>query len=115
MRMIAMVMMNAAAVVFIVIALAIAVLLLLLLPCSKVLRTQKLKTHPLRTKSSKIFPLKPDVGRNIATHALPTARNFFLPNFCLPSPFIFIFLKNLFRVFFLFFFFFSPFFGVSCG
>ena len=78
MRMIAMVMMNAAAVVFIVIALSIAVLLLLLLPCSKVLRTQKLKTHPLKTQSSKVFPSKPVVGQNIAMHESSTVRNFLL-------------------------------------
>ena len=47
-------------------------------PHSGVLWTQKLKTHLLRTQISKVFPLKPQVGQNIAMHALPTARDFFL-------------------------------------
>ena len=42
-----------------------------------VLRTQELNTHPLRTQSSKVLPLKPGIGQNIAMHASFTARNVF--------------------------------------
>ena len=38
--------------------------------------------------------LKPGVGQNIATHASPTARNFFTSNFHLPGPFNFICSKS---------------------
>ena len=34
--------------------------------------------HLLRTKSSKVLPMKPEVGQNIAMHVEPTARDFFL-------------------------------------
>ena len=44
---------------------------------SAVLRAQKLKTH-LLTQSSKVLPLKPGVGQNIALHAQATAIDFFL-------------------------------------
>ena len=44
---------------------------------SGVLQAQKLKTHLLRTYSSKVLPLKPGVGQNIALHASLTARYFF--------------------------------------
>ena len=37
-------------------------------PRSGALRTQKLKTHLLRTQSSKVFTLKPRVGQYIAIH-----------------------------------------------
>ena len=43
-----------------------------------VLRTQKLKTHLSRTKTSKTLPLKPGVGQNIDKHASPTAKEFSL-------------------------------------
>ena len=55
-----------------------------------VLRTQKVKTHRLRTQSSKVLPLKPGVGQNIAVLASPTARDFLLP-----GPFTVIFPKPL--------------------
>ena len=42
---------------------------------SGVLRTQKLKTHLLRTHSSKFIPLKPGLGQIIAIHASPTAND----------------------------------------
>ena len=45
---------------------------------SWILRTQKLKTHQLRTQSSKVLPIRPGVGQNIAMHATPSARDFFL-------------------------------------
>ena len=40
---------------------------------------------------SKVLPLKPGVGQNIADHAMPTARNYLPSNFYIPSPFNFIF------------------------
>ena len=48
---------------------------------SGVLQTE-FRDHLLRTKSSEVLPLKPGVHQNIAMHASPTARNFFLANFC---------------------------------
>ena len=48
---------------------------------SGVLRTQKLKTHLLRSQSSKVLLLKPGAGPYIALHATPTAKDFFLANF----------------------------------
>ena len=45
---------------------------------SGILWTQKLRTHLLRTQSSNVLHLKPRVSQNIATHASPTARDFFL-------------------------------------
>ena len=44
-----------------------------LITCSGVLRKQKLRSACLRS----VFPLKPEVGQKIATHALPAARIFF--------------------------------------
>ena len=55
------------------------------------LRTQKLKSHLMRTQSSKVLPLKPGVGQCIAMHATRTARDFFLANFYPSGPFICIF------------------------
>ena len=48
---------------------------------------QKLKSHLLRTRSLKILPLKPEDGQYIAMQAMLTARNLFLANFYLSSPF----------------------------
>ena len=45
------------------------------------LRTQKLKSHMLRTQSLKILPLKPGVDNYIDIHAAFTARNIFLADF----------------------------------
>ena len=42
------------------------------------LRTQKLKSHLVRTQNWKVLPLKPGVGQHIAIHATLTARDFFL-------------------------------------
>ena len=42
------------------------------------LRTQKLKSHLVRTQSFNVLPLKPGVGQYIAIHATLTTRNFVL-------------------------------------
>ena len=55
------------------------------------LRTQKLKSHPLRAQSLKVLPLKPGIGQYIAMHATFTARDFFLANFYPSGPFTCIF------------------------
>ena len=55
--------------------------ILLALPRSGELRTQKLKSHLVRTQSLNVLPLKPGVGQYIAIHATPTARDFFLAYF----------------------------------
>ena len=55
------------------------------------LRTQKLKSHLLRTQSLKVLPLKPGVGQCIAIHATLTARDFFCANVYLSGPFSCIF------------------------
>ena len=47
-------------------------------PRSGELRTQKLKSHLVRTQSLNVLPLKPGVGQYIAMHATLTARDFFL-------------------------------------
>ena len=39
------------------------------------LRTQKVKSHLVRTQSLNVFPLKPGVGQYIAKHATLTARD----------------------------------------
>ena len=52
-----------------------------LIPHSGELRTQKLKSHSVRTQSLNVLPLKPGVGQYIAIHATRTARNFFLAYF----------------------------------
>ena len=49
-----------------------------LMPRSGELRTQKLKSHLVRTQSLNVLPLKPGVGQYIAIHATLTAREFFL-------------------------------------
>ena len=51
------------------------------------LRTQKLKSHLLRTQSLKVLPLKPGVGQYIAIYVKHTARDFFLANFYPSGPF----------------------------
>ena len=48
------------------------------LPRSGELRTQKLKSHLVRTQSLNVLPLKPGVGQYTAIHATLTARDFFL-------------------------------------
>ena len=48
------------------------------------LRTQKLKSHLVRTQSLNVLPLKHGVGQYIAMHAALTARDFFLAYFYLP-------------------------------
>ena len=50
-------------------------------PCSGKLQTHKLRSHRLRTESSKVLPLKPGVDQYIAMHAMPAARDFFFANF----------------------------------
>ena len=58
------------------------------------LRTQKLKSHLVRTQSLNALPLKPGVGQYIAIHATLTARDFFLAYFYTSGPFICIFSKT---------------------
>ena len=59
------------------------------------LRTQKFKSHQVRTQSLNILPLKPGVGHYIAIHATLTTRDFSLAYF--PSgPFTCIFSKTSF-------------------
>ena len=62
-------------------------------PRSGELRTQKLKSHLMRTQSLNVLPLKPGVGQYMAIHATLTARDFFLAYFYLSSPFTCIFSK----------------------
>ena len=64
-----------------------------LFPRSGELRTQKLKSHLVRTQSSNVLPFKPGVGQYIAIHATLTARDFFLAYFYPSSPFTCIFSK----------------------
>ena len=45
-------------------------------PRSGELRTEKLKSHLLRTQSLKVLPLNPGVGKNIAIHAKLTTQRF---------------------------------------
>ena len=47
-------------------------------PRSGELRTQKLKSHLVRTQSLNVLPFKPGVGQYIAEHGTLTARDFFL-------------------------------------
>ena len=68
-------------------------------PRSGELRTQKLKSHLVRTQSLNVLPFKPGVGQYIAIHATLTARNFFLAYFYPSSPFTCIFFQNLSRFF----------------
>ena len=65
------------------------------LPRSGELRTQKLKSHLLRTQSFKVFPSEPGVGQYIAIHATRTARDFSLVYFHPSGPFTCIFSKHL--------------------
>ena len=58
------------------------------------LRTQKLKSHLLRTQSSKVLILKPGVGPYMAIYATHTARDFFLAYFYPSGPFTCIFSKT---------------------
>ena len=74
-------------------------LLLPLSPRSGELRTQKLKSHLVRTQSLNVLPLKPGVSQYIAIHATPTARDFFLAYFYTSGPFTRIFFQNLSRFF----------------
>ena len=50
-------------------------------PCSWMLRTQKLKSHLVRTQSLHSLPLKLGVGQYTAIHATLNARDFFLAYF----------------------------------
>ena len=52
-----------------------------LVPGSLELRTQKLKSHLLRTQCLKVLPLKPGGGQYIVVYATLAARDFFLANF----------------------------------
>ena len=54
---------------------------LLLYPGSGELRTQKLKSHLVRTQNLNVLPLKPEVGQYIAIHVTLTAMDFFLAYF----------------------------------
>ena len=58
------------------------------------LRTQKLKSHLVRTQSLNVLPLKPGVGQYIAIHATLAARDFFLAYFYPSGPFTWIFPKT---------------------
>ena len=71
----------------------------LLLPRSRELRTQKLKSHLLRTQSSHVLPLKPGVGQYITIHATLTARDFFRAYFYPFGPVTCICFQNLSRFF----------------
>ena len=64
------------------------------LPRNGELRTQKLKSHLVRTQSLNVLPFKPGVGQYIAIHATLTAREFFLAYFYPSSPFTCIFSKT---------------------
>ena len=64
-------------------------------PRSVELRTQKLKSHLVRTHSLSVLPLKPGVGQYIVIHATLTARDFFLACFYPFGPFTCIFFQNL--------------------
>ena len=58
------------------------------------MRTQKLKSHLVRTQSLNVLPLKPGVGQYMAIHATLTARDFFLAYFYPSGPFTCIFSKT---------------------
>ena len=68
-------------------------------PRSGELRTQKLRSHLVRTQSLNVLPLKPRVGQCIAIHATLTANDFLLAYFYLSGPFTCIFFLNLSRCF----------------
>ena len=61
---------------------------------SEELRTQKLKSHLVRTRTLKVLPLKPGVGQCIAIHATLPARDFFPANIYPSGPFNCIFFKT---------------------
>ena len=63
-------------------------------PRSGELRTQKLKSHLVRTQSLNVLPFKPGVGQYIAIHATFTARDFFLASFYPSGPFTYIYSKT---------------------
>ena len=63
-------------------------------PRSGELRTQKLKSHLVRTQSLNVLPFKPGVGQYIDIHATLTARNLFLAYFYPSGPFTYIFSKT---------------------
>ena len=69
------------------------------LPRSGELRTQKLKSHLLRTQSLHVLPLKPGVGQYITIHATLTARDFFRAYFYPFGPVTCICFQNLSRFF----------------
>ena len=58
------------------------------------LRTQKLKSHLVRTQSLNVLRLKPGVGQYITIHATLTARDFFLAYFYTSCPFCFFYRGN---------------------
>ena len=64
-----------------------------MVPRNGELRTQKLKSHLVRTQSLNVLSLKPGVCQYIAIHAALTARDVFLAYFYPPGPFICIFSK----------------------
>ena len=66
----------------------------LVLPRSGELRTQKLKSHLVRTQSLNVLPLKPGVGQYIAIHATLTARDFSFAYFYPSGPFTCIFSES---------------------
>ena len=63
-------------------------------PRSGELRTQKLKSHLVRTQSLNVLPLKPEVGQYIAIYAMLFPRDFFFAYFYTSGPFICIFSKT---------------------
>ena len=69
----------------------------MLLPRSGEMRTQKLKSHLVKTQNLNVLPLKLGVGQYIAVHATLTARDFFLAYFYPSGPFTCIFPQNLSR------------------
>ena len=69
-------------------------LIFLLSSRSGELRTQKLKSHLVRTQSLNVLPFKPGVSQHIAIHATHTARDFFLTYFYPSSPFTCTFSKT---------------------
>ena len=72
------------------------------IPChsrSGKLRTQKFKSHLVRTQSINVLSLKPWVGQYIAIHATLTAKEFFLAYFYASGPFTCISSQNLSRFF----------------
>ena len=58
------------------------------------LRTQKLKSHLVRTQSLNVLPLMPGVGQYAAIHATLITRDFFLAYFYPSGPFTCIFSKT---------------------